>query len=101
MALLMQLAAPLAVISYKQTRMHYFAQLSFPLPPLRTLTPSQSYSLSILLELSDELIALLDNITILLVLVIRTVGLNNAFASHAINGTGNTTSGDEFGQVTR
>ncbi len=81
--------------------MHYFAQLSLPLPPLRTLTPSQSHSLSILLELSDELIALLDHITILLVLVIRTVGLDDAFAGHAIDSARDTTSCDEFGQVTR
>ncbi len=46
-----------------------------------TLTSSQPNSLAILLQLGNELIALLDNIVVLLVLIIWEVGFDVPFAS--------------------
>lgn len=56
--------------------------------------------MSILLQLCDQLIALPDNIVILLVLVIRTVGLYYALPSNTIDGAGYTISSDELCKVT-
>ena len=70
-----------------------------PINHLCPLATSQSHSLTILLKLSDELITLLYNIGILLVLVVRSVGFNDALSSHPVNGTWNTFSCDELGQI--
>ena len=63
------------------------------------LATSQSHCLTILLKLSDELITLLYNIGILLVLVVRSVGFNDALSGHAVNGTWDTFRCDELGQI--
>lgn len=68
--------------------------------PLRPLTPSQSHSLSILLELGDELVPLLDNIIILLILVVWSVGLDDSLPSHTVNGAGDASTGDELSKIT-
>jgi hypothetical protein len=49
--------------------------------------------LAVLLQLRDQLIALLNHINILLVLVVWSVRLD--YFVHAVDGAGNTVSGDE------
>jgi hypothetical protein len=56
---------------------------------LRSLTASQPHGLPVLLKLGDKLIALPDHIIILLVLVIRSVRLDNTFPGHTVNSAGN------------
>jgi hypothetical protein len=56
--------------------------------------------LAVLLQLSDQLVSLLDNILVLLVLVIRTIRLDDTLAGHAIDCARNAAGRDEFGQVT-
>jgi hypothetical protein len=56
--------------------------------------------LAVLLQLRDQLVALADNILVLFVLVVRSIGLNHAFAGHAINCAWYATAGNEFGKVT-
>lgn len=68
---------------------------------LRTLASPQPYSLAILLQLGDELISLLHNIRILLVLVVGSVGLDDALSRHTVNGTCNAISCNELGQITK
>jgi hypothetical protein len=53
--------------------------------------------LAILLQLCDELIALLQDVGVLLILVVRPVRLNNAL--NAINGAGDAVGGNEFGEI--
>lgn len=64
---------------------------------LTTLATPQPDSLAVLLQLGDELIALLDHIHILLVLVVGSVGLDDAL--DAVDGAGNAVCGDELGEV--
>lgn len=66
---------------------------------LRSLASPESYSLTILLELSDELITLLHNVIVLLVLVVWPIRLDDAFASYTIDGTWDTFSRNEFGEI--
>jgi hypothetical protein len=66
-------------------------------PNLATLASPQPDRLSVLLQLSDELVTLLDNIHILPVLVVWSVGLDNAL--DAIDGAGNAVCSDELGKV--
>ena len=56
--------------------------------------------MAIFLQLSDELITLLDNIVILLVLVIWPIRLDDAFAGDTVDGAGNTVGCNEFGKIT-
>lgn len=66
---------------------------------LCTLTAPQSHSLAVLLELGDQLIALLHHIVVLLVLVVRAVGLDNALAGDAVDGAWDALGGDELGKI--
>jgi hypothetical protein len=52
------------------------------------------------LQLRNQLVTLANDILVLLVLVIRTVGLNDAFAGDAVNGARNAAGGDESSEVT-
>lgn len=63
------------------------------------LASSQPHRLAILLQLSDELVALPDNILVLLVLVVRPVGLDDTLACHAVDGARDSTGSDELGKV--
>lgn len=67
---------------------------------LSPLTPSQPHCLPILLQLCDQLIALLHDIVVLFVLIIRTVRLDNTLSGHAVNRAGDAVRGDEFCEVT-
>lgn len=67
---------------------------------LRSLGTAQSNRLSILLQLRNQLIALLYHIDVLLVLVIWTVSLDYALSGDAINRAWNSFRGDEFREVT-
>ena len=73
-----------------------------PLSHLRTssapLASSQPDSLSIFLQFRDQAISLLHDISILLVLVIRSVCLDDFV--DAVDGAGNAVCGDEFGEIT-
>lgn len=66
----------------------------------RPFTTPQPHCLAILLKLGDELIALLDHIIVLLILIIWSVGLNDALSSHTVNGAGNTFGCNKFGEIT-
>lgn len=70
-------------------------------PHLCPFATSQPHSLTVLLQLGNELITLADNILVLLVLVVWTVCLDDAFSSYAVDGAGDSTGGDEAGEVTR
>jgi hypothetical protein len=53
--------------------------------------------LAVFLQLSDELVTLLNNIRILLVLVVGTVGLDDALDT--VNGARDTVCGNELGKI--
>ena len=65
----------------------------------RPLAAPQPHGLAVLLELGDELVALLDDVLVLLVLVVGPVRLDHALARHAVDCAGDATRGDEFGEV--
>lgn len=67
-------------------------------PSLTALTSTKTHSLSILLDLGDQRITVLNHIGILLVLVIGTIRLNDTV--DAVDSAGNTVVGNEFGKVT-
>lgn len=67
-------------------------------PSLTALTSTKTHSLSILLNLGDQRITVLNHIGILLVLVIGTIRLNDTV--DAVDSAGNTVVGNEFGKVT-
>lgn len=67
---------------------------------LSTLASPQSYRLAILLKFRYELIALLDHIVVLLVLVIWSVGLDDALASYSVDCAWNALGCNELGEVT-
>ena len=62
------------------------------------LTSPQSHRLSILLQLRDQPVTLLDHVGVLLVLVIGTVRFYDLV--DAVDGAGYAVCGDEFGQIT-
>jgi len=64
---------------------------------LTTLAAPQSDCLTVLLQLGNELVALLDNVAVLLVLIVGPVSLDNAL--DAIDGAGDAISGDKFGEI--
>lgn len=66
-------------------------------PNSTTLTAPQPDSLAVLLQLRDELVTLLDHVCVLLVLVVWSVGLNDAL--NAIDGARDAVGGDELGKV--
>jgi hypothetical protein len=68
--------------------------------PSCSLTTSKSHSLTILLEFGNELVALLHNIIVLLVLVVWSVGFDDALSSHAIDGTWNALGSNKLGKIT-
>ena len=86
------------LISYNRTSSICIPFANFYL--LSPFTPSQPYCLTVFLELGDELIALLNHIVVLLVLIVRSVSLNDSLPSHAVDGAGNTFSCNEFGKIT-
>jgi hypothetical protein len=53
-----------------------------PFTPLCPLATPQPYCLPVLLQFRDQLITLLHNIVILLVLIVRTISLNDALQTH-------------------
>jgi len=75
---------------------HYTTQ-----PPLCSLTTPQPHSLAVFLEFCDQLVSLFNNIVVLLVLVIRSVGLDDPLSSHAINRAVDSFSCDKLGQVAK
>ncbi len=64
---------------------------------LATLTAPQPDGLTVLLQLGDELVALLDHVCVLLVLIVRSVCLDDALDT--VNGAGYAVSGDETSEV--
>ena len=95
-----QYAALFAMISYKLSHedpARYLDSFSH----LCTLASPQSYCLAVLLEFRNELITLLDHIIVLLVLVIRTVGLDDALSSHSVDGAWDSLSRNELCKVTK
>jgi hypothetical protein len=68
-----------------------------PTLPSAALATPQPHRLSVLLQLRDQLIALLHHIGILLVLVIRPVGLDDAL--DAVDGARDPVRCDELGEV--
>lgn len=73
----------------------------FAVPALCSLAAPQSNSLAILLQLGNQLIALTNNILVLLVLVVWSVGFNNTLARDAVDGAGNAAGSDESSKITR
>lgn len=67
---------------------------------LCSLATPQSHSLAVFLEFRDQLIALLDDVLVLLVLVVRAVRLDDALARDAVDGAGDAAACYELGQVT-
>ena len=67
---------------------------------LRSLATPKSHGLAVLLQLSDELIALLDDVLVLLVLVIGPVSLDDTLARDAVNSARDAAGGNELSQVT-
>lgn len=67
--------------------------------PLRSLATAQPHSLAVLLQLRNELIALADNVLILLVLVVGAVRLDDALARDTVNGARDAAGGNEFRKV--
>lgn len=61
------------------------------------LTAPQPDSLAVLLQLCDKLVTLLDDVHVLLVLVVGSVGLDDAL--DAVNGARNAVGGNELGEV--
>jgi hypothetical protein len=55
--------------------------------------------LTVLLQLGNKLISLSNDILVLLVLVVRSVRLDDTLASNSVDGARNTASSDESGQV--
>lgn len=80
-------------LSLQDPRGHYSGRTGL----LSTLTAPQSHGLTVLLKFGDELIALLDHIRILLVLVVRSIRLDNAL--DAVNGAGDAVGRDEASEV--
>lgn len=66
-------------------------------PNLTALTAPQTDGLSVLLQLRDQRIAVLDHVRVLLVLIVGPVGLDNPV--DPVNRAGNPVAGDEFRQV--
>ena len=70
-------------------------------PPYRdslaALTAPQPDGLTVLLQIGNELVTLLDNVCVLLVLVVRSVGLDDAL--DAVDGAGYAVGGDESSEV--
>lgn len=64
---------------------------------LTALAPPQPDGLAVLLQLCDELVALLDHVCVLLVLVVWPVRLDDAL--DAVDGAGDAVGGDELGEV--
>jgi hypothetical protein len=52
------------------------------------------------LQLRNQLVALADNVLVLLVLVVGSVRLDDALARDAVNGAGDAAGGNESGEVT-
>ncbi len=67
--------------------------------PLRPLAAPQPHGLTVLLKFGDELVALLDDILVLLVLVVGPVRLDDALARDTVDGAGDPAGSDELGQV--
>ena len=51
------------------------------------------------MQLGDELVALAHHVLVLLVLVVGSVGLDDALARDAVNRAGDAACGDELGEV--
>ena len=68
------------------------------IPSLTALTSTKTHSLSILLDLGDQRITVLNHVGILLVLVVGAIRLNDTVDT--VDGAGNTVVGNEFGKVT-
>lgn len=68
-----------------------------PLTHLTTLTTPKPNRLTVLLQLGNELITLLDNITILLILIVGAVGFDDTL--DAVDGAGDAVCGDELGEI--
>lgn len=66
---------------------------------LGTFAPPQPDRLAVLLQLGNQLVALLHDVRVLLVLVVRPVGLDDTLARHAVDGARDALGGDELGQV--
>jgi hypothetical protein len=64
---------------------------------LTTLAAPQPDSLTVLLQLRDELVTLLDRVCVLLVLVVWSIGLDDALDT--VNGARDAVGGDELGEV--
>jgi hypothetical protein len=64
---------------------------------LSTLAAPKPDRLPVLLQLRDQLIALLDDIYVLLVLVVRSIRLNDLV--HTVNGARDAVCGNEVGEV--
>lgn len=64
---------------------------------LAPLTPPQPHGLAVLLQLRDQRIAMLHDTGVLLVLIVRSVCLDNAV--DPVDGAGNAVAGDELGQI--
>ena len=64
---------------------------------LATFAPPQPHGLAVLLQLGDELVALLDHVDVLLVLVVGPVRLDDAL--DAVDGARYAVGGDELGEV--
>jgi hypothetical protein len=69
------------------------------MPGLSSFASPESYGLAVLLELGDELVALADDILVLLVLVVRAVRFDDALAGHAVDGAGDAACGNEAGEI--
>ena len=68
---------------------------------LAPFTPPQSHGLAVFLEFGDQGITVLHHIRVLLVLVVGTVGLDDALAGDAVNGARDAAGSDESSQIAK
>lgn len=67
---------------------------------LRSLAAPQPHCLAVLLQFCNQLISLADHVLVLLVLVVGSIGFNDALARNSIDCAGNAPGGNEAGEVT-
>jgi hypothetical protein len=67
---------------------------------LRPLATSQAHGLAVLLQLGNELIALLDDVLVLLVLVIGAVRLDDTLTGDTVDSAGDAATSNELGKIT-
>jgi hypothetical protein len=77
----------------------YFAFCPFFTSKSCPLAATQPDGLAVFLQLRDKLIALADDVLVLLVLVVWPIRLDDTLTGDAVDGAGDATAGDELGEI--